>query len=349
MAPDGSHVWLAPGESTWLVPIETATGTPEARVNLPGAGTNLAFTQDGSRLWALSTGSSSKLIAIDPTTNTAGTEISFAASGMAVESFGNGLALAPNGKTAYVSSARKFAPVNLQAGTVGTLIELPMFSTAMAVASIANPAGASTPTITTDPPTQSGVVGDPTNPTMTIDIAQLDENGEQVLPEDLHVTATTENAPASASSAPHLPAANVTITGTGSERVVHFDPVAPGISFVTLTVTGEGGKSSQVTFTYAISMETTPTSRLMEGGSDASTGIEAGDGDILVADDELSFIKLYSAERSGAPLREYNIGFSNSEEVDFEASAKVGNTIYWLGSHGNTKAGLADPGRQDVI
>ncbi len=349
VSPDGGSVWVAAGESNWLVPIETATETALDRVTVPSFATNLAFTGDGSKLWALSTGTTTFLVPIDPTTNTAGTGISFAGSGMSVESFGNGLAVSPNGKTAYVSSAEKFVAVNLQAGTVGTPVHLPVYSVGMAVATIANPAGASNPTITTVEPTQSGVVGDPTNPTMTINLGQLDENGEPVPPEDLHVTATTENATTSAAALPHLPAANVEITGTGSERVVHFDPVFAGVSKVTLTVEGEGGKTASISFNYASSMETTPTSRVLEGGSDESTAIDVGEGDMLVADDELSFIKLFDAERSGMPLREYNIGYTNTQEVDFEASARTGNTIYWLGSHGNTKAGRADIGRQHVI
>jgi DNA-binding beta-propeller fold protein YncE len=270
VSPDGGSVWVATGESNWLVPIDTATETSLDRVTVPSFATNLAFTGNGSKLWALSTGSTTFLVPIDPATHTAGTGISFAGSGMSVESFGNGLAVSPNGKTAYVSSAENFVAVNLQAGTVGTPVHLPVYSVGMAVATIANPAGASNPTITTVEPTQSGVVGDPTNPTMTINLGQLDENGEPVPPEDLTVTATTENGPASAASSPHLPASNVTITGTGSERVVHFDPVFAGLSNVTLTVEGEGGKTASISFYYASSMETTPTSRVLEGGSDES-------------------------------------------------------------------------------
>lgn len=347
-SPDGSVVWVA-SESPYLVPVETATSTAAARVNTPSSAANLTFTKDGSTIWALASGSTPKLVSVDPVARTLGTEIAFAGSGMQVELFGTGLAVSSNAKTAYVSSARKFAAVNLQAGTVGTPVTLPIYSTSMAVASIANPAGASTPTITTDVPTQSGVVGDPTNPTITLKVAQLDENGEQVAPEDLHVSVTTQNEGPSASAPSHLPTANVTFTGTGGEREVHFDPVSPGVSKVTFTVTGEGGKTASVDFYYGISMETTPTSRVLEGGSDQSTAIDVGEGDLLVADDELSFIRLYSTERSGAPLREYNIGYTNTQEVDFESSARAGNTIYWLGSHGNTQAGNADVGRQHVI
>jgi Collagen triple helix repeat (20 copies)/NPCBM-associated, NEW3 domain of alpha-galactosidase/WD40-like Beta Propeller Repeat len=341
-SPDGGTAWVTPEELASVAPIDTATKTARASVATPGFGANMAFTADGSKLWVLNTGAHTGVVPIDPTTETAGTPIEFAGTGISVASFGAGFAVAGSGNAAYITSERNFIPVNLQTGTVGPAIRLQMFTTGVVVSNTVNPGGASNPTITTTEPTQSAVIGDPTNPTMTISIGQLDENGEPVGAENLTVTAHSSNQT-------ELPDSNILITGSGSERVVHFDPIERGVTQVTLTVTGEGGKTGSVEFSYAISEASTPTSRVLEGGSDESTGIEAGEGDILVADDELSFIKLFDAERSGMPLREYNIGTANAEEVDFEASAKVGNTIYWLGSHGNTKAGDADPERQQVI
>ena len=131
---------------------------------------------------------STSLVPIDPTTDTAGTPITFAGSGITVESFGNGLALvverlkpptSPTPATSSRSTSRR-AP------------------SARRSRSRCSPRAWSSPTPPTRParrprrsprtePTQSGVVGDPTNPTMTINIGQLDENGEPVAAENLHV------------------------------------------------------------------------------------------------------------------------------------------------------------------
>ena len=116
--------------------------------------------------------------------------------------------------------------------------------------------------------TLSGVVGDPTNPTLPIYVAQLDASSTLVPSSQLTVTASVTPANGAVKDQ------DVHVNGTGSERTVVVDPEAPtGASTVTvmLTVHGTSGKTTTLTFPYKASMATTPTSRVLLGSSDAST------------------------------------------------------------------------------
>ena len=92
-----------------------------------------------------------------------------------------------------------------------------------------------------------------------------------------------------------------------------------------------------------MSRATTPTSRVLLGVGDASTAIAVGDGHLLVADDERTPIRLYDARVSGREVATFTPG-PDSGEIDFESSARKGDAIFWLGSHGNKKDGER-PGR----
>jgi Leucine-rich repeat (LRR) protein len=187
----------------------------------------------------------------------------------------------------------------------------------------------------------AGVVGDPTNPSSSIYVAQLDAANQLVDPAGLVVTASVSYQAGDAVTHP-IEASDVHITGTGAERTIAITPKAAtpsqGTANVTLTVTGTTGKTSSYTFPYVASRQTTPTSRVLLGSSDASTAIAVGDGYLLVADDETAPIRLYDGDVSGREVGQFLPGFSSSYgEIDFEASARKGDAIWWLGSHGLTK------------
>jgi hypothetical protein len=122
-----------------------------------------------------------------------------------------------------------------------------------------------------------------------------------------------------------------------------------GVLSVDLTVTGTTGRTSTLALRYASSVATTPTSRVLLGSSDASTAIAVGDGCMLVADDEKSYIRLYDATRSGREVAQFAPGNVSGAELDFEASARKGDTVYWLGSQGNDKDGSYEASRNAIF
>ncbi|ADB49499.1 DUF3616 domain-containing protein [Conexibacter woesei] len=262
-----------------------------------------------------------------------------------------GLALTPRGRTAVVG--------NFGLGTLG-VVDLPTRSVvqtarlalpgqtvspiAVGIVSTRSPTGAATPTIAASVPTQSGVIGDATNPAIRATIEQLDEYGDPASPSELTVEATSSN-PAV------VPTSGIAVSGTGATRTVSFAPTGRGHATVTLRVTGLEGKSATTTMTYSASRATTPTSRALQGSGDSSSAISAGGGHLLVADDERDDIRLYRDDVTGEPVRSFNIGpaATGGGEIDYESSARNGDVIYWLGSHGNKKSGSLETSRHTLI
>ncbi|MDQ2630987.1 MAG: hypothetical protein M3Y75_08450 [Actinomycetota bacterium] len=205
-------------------------------------------------------------------------------------------------------------------------------------------------------PFPGGVLGDPTNPTLPIYVAQLDASNRLVDPSQLTVTASVSYWPGF-SGPQTIEAEDIQITGTDAERTVAITPriATPHVSlgqsgeaFVTLTVTGTTGKTTTYSFTYVASTQTTPTSRVLLGSSDASTAIAVGDGHLLVADDEKREIRLYDGEVSGREVAQFPLGGLGGE-IDAEASVRKGDSIWWFGSHGNNKEGEFQPSRAQVF
>jgi hypothetical protein len=197
----------------------------------------------------------------------------------------------------------------------------------------------------------SGVVGDPTNPSSSIYVGQLDTANQLVNPAGLVVTASVSYSAGDAVAHP-IEASDISITGTGAVRTIAITPrsatAGQGTADVTLTVTGTTGKTSSYTFPYLASRQTTPTSRVLLGSSDASSAIAVGDGYLLVADDEKKAIRLYDGEVSGREVARFSPGAGIDGEVDAEASARKGDSIWWFGSHGNDKKGEGQASRQQI-
>ena len=185
----------------------------------------------------------------------------------------------------------------------------------------------------------SGVIGDPTNPAAIFTVTDTETAATALI-----VTATqTTNAAVA-------PLAGVSISGSGSTRMVTVSPAAVGYADITLTVTDGGGASSFTVLRYAASAASlTPvTSRFHTGTSDASTAMAITADEMLVGDDEDQTIRLYSRAASGAPLKTFDftsvLGLTDvsggvPREVDIEASTRIGNRLYWLGSHDNGSEG----------
>jgi len=87
------------------------------------------------------------------------------------------------------------------------------------------------------------------------------------------------------------------------------------------------------------------------GMAGASAVVDLGDDRFAVANDEDNRIRIYRTDSSGAP--EADTDFSRflqvqgrNTEADIEGAARIGNRIYWIGSHGLSKDGRARPNRR---
>lgn len=198
---------------------------------------------------------------------------------------------------------------------------------------------AATPTIELSDTSLSGTVSDPTNPTVDVTVAQ---SGVEAAKLSVAASATSKASVAAIGG--------VGVTGSGATRTVSVTP-AGGVGYadVTLKVSGEGGKTATTVLHYAASAasSTPATSRYHTGASDASTAIDAGGGYMLLGNDENNVIRMYRRDFSGAPVKswDFNSQMGSPEEIDIEGSARVGNTIYWTGSMGNSKKGNLKPDR----
>jgi hypothetical protein len=215
-------------------------------------------------------------------------------------------------------------------------------SAASAAVTPATP-GAPTPTIALTAEHLEGTNSDPTNPTNEVEVTQGAAPSTAL---SVEATASTNPAVAAVSG--------VAITGTGATRIVSVTP-AGGVGYadITLKVTGEEGKTAITVLHYAASTAApNPTSaRFYTGAADASTAISVGEGYVLLGDDENNIIRLYKRDTSGAPVKEWNFEaqMGNPEEIDIEAAARSGETIYWTGSMGNSKSGNLKPDRSTLF
>ena len=172
----------------------------------------------------------------------------------------------------------------------------------------------------------SGAVGID-NPQLPLTVLPLNGSTEQLI-----VTATSLNEAI-------LPSANITVTGTGSERLLSFEPVASGpIIFITVSVaTSEGEYSFR--FEYGASAEPNdPAGVYYYQMSNTSTAIDVGDGYMLLGDDDANVVFLYKQDGSGFPLKVWDFTSDSqlgSTELAIESAARSGDTIVWAASHGN--------------
>ncbi len=84
----------------------------------------------------------------------------------------------------------------------------------------------------------------------------------------------------------------------------------------------------------------TPPANTAAGSSDASTAVALDERFMVVGDDEANVLRVYDREGGQAVLEwSYASVLGNGGELDLEASAMVGNTLYLVGSHGNKKDG----------
>ncbi len=86
------------------------------------------------------------------------------------------------------------------------------------------------------------------------------------------------------------------------------------------------------------------------GMADASAAVALTTNLFIVGNDEDNVLRVYRSDKPGPPVQVFDLNaflqvYSKSPEADLEAAAKIGNRIYWMGSHGTNKEGKPRPNR----
>ena len=191
-----------------------------------------------------------------------------------------------------------------------------------------------------------GVVGDPTDPAFSLGIEFTLADFDTPLA-DLQLGASSSNGAV-------VPSANLVLSGSGSSRKLSINPTGVGLTTITLTV-GDGINSANYQFSYGASAASAlpSSSRFHSGASDASSAIALDDSWMLVADDEDQVLRLFNRSQSGLAVAGFDfstsLGLDGNSEVDLEASTRLGNTLYWLGSHSNNSSGADRTNRERLF
>lgn len=95
-----------------------------------------------------------------------------------------------------------------------------------------------------------------------------------------------------------------------------------------------------------------PKVRIFRGMCDASAAAYLGDGHFVMADDESNLLRIYSLdEGKNMPVGELDLraflkmGEKKERESDIEGCTQIGDTLYWITSHGRNKDGKWRPMR----
>jgi len=84
---------------------------------------------------------------------------------------------------------------------------------------------------------------------------------------------------------------------------------------------------------------------VFRGICDASGAVPLGDNAMVVADDETNLLRVYRLDQPGMPVAEFpmdtflGVDGSKNPEADIEGTTRVGDTLYWITSHGRSKNG----------
>lgn len=95
----------------------------------------------------------------------------------------------------------------------------------------------------------------------------------------------------------------------------------------------------------------TPNTGTTVDNSDASTALALDANWMVVADDEASVLRVYP-RAGGAAVMEWSFATglgTGTNEIDLEASTRIGNSLYFIGSHSNKKDGTAQSSREHLF
>lgn len=96
-----------------------------------------------------------------------------------------------------------------------------------------------------------------------------------------------------------------------------------------------------------------PGFRVYPGACDASAVAMVSDAVFAAASDEVNVLRLYRREAPGPAVGGVSLagflGGGRRDEPDFEGAARIGDRIYWIGSHSRNDRGEARPERHVLV
>ncbi|RME94651.1 MAG: DUF3616 domain-containing protein, partial [Verrucomicrobia bacterium] len=192
----------------------------------------------------------------------------------------------------------------------------------------------------------SGVIGDPTNPPLRFRIED---------PEGSFDPATLR---AHSDRPEVVPDEGLRLSPDGEGGwLLEIEPVGVGRATIELTV-GDSVATGIAQIPYAASDPGRPGAIWLLGASDGSTAIPIDEDWMWVADDENETIRLYSRHASGLPVQAVDftefldlrdIENGDPREVDIEASTRLGNRLFWIGSHSHANIGESRTNRSRLF
>lgn len=97
-----------------------------------------------------------------------------------------------------------------------------------------------------------------------------------------------------------------------------------------------------------------PESVVHPGMANASAAVMLDDHWFAVASDESNIVQVYPVDSDGPSVAGLDLShfagvFGGSTEIDLEGAARIGDRIYWIGSHGRNRDGKPRPNRQRLL
>ena len=192
-----------------------------------------------------------------------------------------------------------------------------------------------------------GAIGDPNNPTLTFRL--VDANNPSI---DLSLSLSSSNDLV-------VPESQLTLTALGNGYYnLALNPIGVGYSLISVIVTDDDLTATN-SFLYAASEMGRPGGAFHIGASDGSTALAIDSNFMIVGDDENQVLRVYDRHASGYPLRTFDFNpflaltdyYNNGlpKEVDIEASTRVGNRLYFMGSHSHGSMGEVTTNRSRIF
>lgn len=192
----------------------------------------------------------------------------------------------------------------------------------------------------------SSVIGDPTTPLVALQIS------------DAQTPVGALGLSVSSSDQAVVPDGNLVLGGSGGARTLAIYPTGVGYATITISVS-DGTMTGVGHLEFAASEDLRGGGRFHTGVSDASTAMAIDAGYMLVGDDENQVLRVFSRSNSGAALVQFDMNpflgledfypTGKPREVDIEGSTRVGNRIYWIGSHSHSRDFLIRTNRARIF
>lgn len=200
-------------------------------------------------------------------------------------------------------------------------------------------------------PPLSGVIGDPENETVSFSLSVLKDDQDNFNSDnggDSYVPATSLSVTVASTNQFVVPnsESNLVLTNLGGGKY-RLTIVPTGVGYSEIVIRATDGIYSRLGYvSYAASAPGRPGAKWHTGISDASTAIPIDANWMFVGDDENQTLRIFSRNHSGGPVSAKDFSASLGlidfydtglpKEVDIEASTRVGNRLYWLGSHSHS-------------